>query len=316
MRRLSTLCSILILSSASLAQVLPVEDQILPEEPAIRRYTVELIVFAYAEDVSVGSEVFIADEPIVEDEELHLIEVDYPLFEASIVNGEGPLADDSISEIEDVEEATAAEPDPLIDPETGEVLLEQELPFVLLPEEEYTLTNVRDQFELLDAYETVMHVAWTQPTYPREDTLPIELHAFGEVPVGLEGTFTLYLSRYLHLVIDLALDAERNNADEFSLETIDETHNAPVISFGDERQQNTVLTDPLEAELQEAIVRYRLQENRILRNGELRYFDHPKFGVIARVTRVEDDGEEVPIDEEEEEETFDQSRRLLSSIVE
>jgi hypothetical protein len=298
MRQLSTLCSILILSSTSLAQDLPVDDQILPEEPAIRRYTVELIVFAYAEDVSVGTEVFVADEPIVEDEELLLIE------------GEGPLADDSVSGIEE-----EAESDPLIDPETGEEL-EQELPFVLLPEEEFTLTNVLDQFELLDAYETIMHVAWTQPTYPREDTLPIELHAFGEVPAGLEGSFTLYLSRYLHLVVDLALDAEPNNADESSFVTIHEAHREPVISFGDERQQNTVFIDPLDAELQEAVVRYRLQENRILKNGELRYFDHPKFGVIARVTRVEEeDGEETPT-EEEEEETFEESRQLLSSIVE
>jgi hypothetical protein len=315
MRQLSTLCSILVLSSTSLAQGLPVEDQILPEEPAVRRYTVELIVFAYAEDVSVGTEVFVADEPIVEDEELLLIEgedslTEDPSADLSVVNGEGPLADDSVSGIEE-----EAESDPLIDPETGEEL-EQELPFVLLPEEEFTLTNVLDQFELLDAYETVMHVAWTQPTYPREDTLPIELHAFGEVPAGLEGSFTLYLSRYLHLVVDLALDAERNNADESSFETIDEAHGEPVISFGDERQQNTVFIDPLDAELQEAVVRYRLQENRILKNGELRYFDHPKFGVIARVTRVEEeDGEETPT-EEEKEETFEESRQLLGSIVE
>ena len=33
---------------------------------------------------------------------------------------------------------------------------------------------------------------------------------------------------------------------------------------------------------------YRIQENRILKNGELRYYDHPKFGVLAKVTRVEE----------------------------
>ncbi len=310
MRRFLTLCSILILSSTASAQGLPVEDQILPEEPAIRRYTVELIVFTYTEDVSVGTEVFVADEPIVEDEDLLLIEGKDLLFDTSIVNGEGPLPDDSVSGIEE-----EAEPEPLIDPETGEKL-EQELPFVLLPEEDYALTDILDRFELLDAYETVMHVAWTQPTYPREDTLPIELHAFGEVPVGLEGSFTLYLSRYLHLVVDLALDAERGNTDESLPETIDGANNEPAMSFGDDRQQNTVFIDPLDAELQEAVVRYRLQENRILKNGELRYFDHPKFGVIAKVTRVEEeDGEETPI-EEEQEETFEESRQLLSSIVE
>jgi hypothetical protein len=39
-------------------------------------------------------------------------------------------------------------------------------------------------------------------------------------------------------------------------------------------------------------VRFRIQENRILKNGELRYFDHPKFGVLAKVTRVEEPAEE------------------------
>ena len=41
-------------------------------------------------------------------------------------------------------------------------------------------------------------------------------------------------------------------------------------------------------------MRYRLQENRIVKNAETRYFDHPKFGVVAKVVRVED-----LVDEEE-----------------
>ena len=71
----------------------------------------------------------------------------------------------------------------------------------------------------------------------------------------LDGSLTLYLSRFLHLVVDLELGAA--NA-------------TPVF--------------------------YRIEEDRILRNGELRYYDHPRFGLLARVTRVEesDDGSELP----------------------
>ena len=29
-----------------------------------------------------------------------------------------------------------------------------------------------------------------------------------------------------------------------------------------------------------------------MRNGELRYFDHPKFGVLAKITRIETEEEE------------------------
>jgi hypothetical protein len=37
-------------------------------------------------------------------------------------------------------------------------------------------------------------------------------------------------------------------------------------------------------------VRYRITEDRIMRDGDIRYFDHPRFGMLARVTRVPDDG--------------------------
>ena len=33
---------------------------------------------------------------------------------------------------------------------------------------------------------------------------------------------------------------------------------------------------------------YRIREDRIMRNNEIRYFDHPKFGVIAKVVRIEE----------------------------
>jgi hypothetical protein len=36
---------------------------------------------------------------------------------------------------------------------------------------------------------------------------------------------------------------------------------------------------------------YRISEDRILRSGELRYYDHPKFGLLAKVTRVEEEEE-------------------------
>ena len=53
-------------------------------------------------------------------------------------------------------------------------------------------------------------------------------------------------------------------------------------------------------------MRFRIQEDRIVKNGETRYFDHPKFGVVAKVTRVE---EEEPVDDE-----FAKSRELLGRL--
>ena len=110
--------------------------------------------------------------------------------------------------------------------------------------------------------------------------MPIELRILGEPPDGLNGTFTLYLSRYLHLVVDLALDAA-DESDE-AVEVDDS-----IFSFGDSRQR---YDDAFE--MPTLPVRYLIQENRIFKNGDLRYFDHPKFGVLAKITRVEDDEED------------------------
>ena len=41
-------------------------------------------------------------------------------------------------------------------------------------------------------------------------------------------------------------------------------------------------------------VKYTILEDRIFRNGEIRYYDHPKSGVLARITRVEEEEPEEP----------------------
>ena len=97
----------------------------------------------------------------------------------------------------------------------------------------------------------------------------------GRLPKGLDGSLKLYLSRYLHLVLDLQLDAPESAI-----------RNA-TSNYGDYRTTNKFgeLDGPRP-------VRYRIKENRIFRSGELRYFDHPKFGVLAKVTRVVEKAQE------------------------
>ena len=103
-----------------------------------------------------------------------------------------------------------------------------------------------------------------------------QLDAMGERPDDLDGTLRLYLGRFLHLVVDLELDAPESDQSADALSSYgDYRSSADYDDFGGPRP-----------------VRYRINEDRILRSGELRYFDHPKFGVLARVTRVEDESEE------------------------
>jgi len=263
MKRIATV----LISTLGLATAVAQDDLLVEQaEEDVRRYTVEVIIFSYEEDVFVGTEVFLPDEPPVEED--LLIE-------------EELLIDEDAGNIEpvDILDQNFAEEE---ETETDEDALE----LILLTEEELTLGDAARQFELLDAYETIMHLGWSQATYPEEETKPIELRVLGEPPDGLDGTFSLYLSRYLHLVVNLALDAK----DEIDVAV---PADDPLFSFGDHRLPNDD-----RFELAPQPVRYLIQENRIVRNGELRYFDHPKFGVLAKITRVEEDKEDEFSDDE------------------
>lgn len=279
MKRLATLLLTALLATTASAQ--DAADELLADEEPLRRYTVEVIVFSYTEDVSVGSEIFLPDEPPPEPDVLLDDDGNPIVAEGDLV----PIyADEIVAEEEDpltwvvvaVADAEAAD-------ETSDAPAEETNPFqlVLMTEDEFTLDKAIRQFELLDAYETILHFGWTQPAFPEEETPTIELPLLTEPPEGLNGTLTLYLSRYLHLVVDLALDAPS----EFEEEVIDDD---AFFSFGDARRQ---YGDEPEA----MPVRFRIQENRIFKNGDLRYFDHPKFGVLARISRVEE-AEESDID--------------------
>lgn len=250
-------------------------------EDEIRRYKVEVIVFTYEEDVSIGSEVFLPDEPPVVADPL-LDEDGYPIDIDAQALAENPATAD-----EEVELPPAWVVDYGTDdgeqPGDTDIGDGHDLRIHLLAEDEFELAQVIRQFELLDAYRTILHTGWIQPTYPDEETPAVELRLLAEPPQGLDGSFTLYLSRYLHLVVDLALDAQT---------PIEEPpmYEPPALSYGDSRAQ---YEDAYGIKPQP--VRYRIQDNRIVKNGELRYFDHPKFGVLAKISRVEEEQAVVPI---------------------
>jgi len=213
------------------------------ELPEIRRYTVEVIIFNYAQDVGAGSEIFVPEQIVIE--EIPLIENLPPIIE------------------------------PVIEDEPVDVYVSD---IVILGDEDYTLGDTAKMLERLEVYEPVMHFAWQQSTWPEHEREALLIDRFGQPPEGLEGSLTLYLSRYLHLVVDLKMDEPQPEIEE---------PEDRVLSYGDYR----TLTD-FEDPTQSGPVRWQIDENRIFRSGELRYFDHPKFGVLAKVTRVEEDPEE------------------------
>ena len=239
-QRVNKTISLLALSLTSVGAL--AQDDILEEVlPEVRRYTVEMIIFSYAQNVSAGSEIFVPDEPPPE----------LPL-DGEFIDGSLPA-----EPIKTVREKLQKE--------------ERKYELVMLPEDDFVLLDIIERLDRLDAYTPLMHFGWTQPTYPEDETEARPLSSFMTPPEGLEGELSMYLSRYLHLAVKLQLDA------------------------GDD----TVMTYP---------VRYRIEDDRIFRSGELRYFDHPKFGVLAKITRAE---EEIQDDQALFEEAFLGESELL-----
>ncbi len=268
MRAAVRLAVILLAAAPAIAQQ---EADLLPEEEIeeaidpIRRYTVELIIFAYGESVSAGTEVWISDEPTIE--------------AADQMTGD-KYFDADFSEINEPGEALTE----IEVPGIGRRYMDLEL--VLFGDDDYTMTGIYDKLVELEAYEPLLRTGWTQPTYEKELTGPIALRTLAESPSWLDGSLTLYLGRYLHLVVDLTMDADRTVAEEPEDET------TGVLTFGDSRVQNEYELIDAYGKLIPPPVRYRIFEDRIVKNGDVRYFDHPKFGVIAKITRYEEPEEE------------------------
>lgn len=281
MQRLTVLFASMILGAAVWAQEALLDSELLEAEiPEIRRYSVEVIVFAYAEEVSVGTEVFVPEA------------TGYPSFELLALDDlseEGAIPDDSVPA---TVEATTDDGESEESEEVEETLFEM----ILLAEDELMLTGTLDQLDRLNAYEPLMHIGWTQTVLPEEETPALDLREFGEPPERLSGSLTLYLSRYLHLVVDLELDAQ---LDDDSMAGTAADIEAPIVRYDDSRTQDDYDAILFDAEPASGPLSYQIRENRLFKNGETRYYDHPKFGVIAKVVRVEEEVEEfVPDDTE------------------
>lgn len=232
----------------------------LPEEepaPLPLEYQVELIVFEYT-GAGLGTT-----------EDWRGADVEPPPGAGEQPGAEGELE-------RDAEPGTALETGALSDSETppesptgigpaagDEPFPEEEeeptpLRFAPAPEEALELGGALDELARSADYRPLVHTAWRQPGYPPEDAPPLDLARVADLPARLGGTATLFRSRFLHLRLQLELAADTGLPD------------TPVDA-----------ATPLEP------VVYRLGESRKMRRGELHYFDHPRFGVLVKVTMVE-----------------------------
>ncbi len=119
--------------------------------------------------------------------------------------------------------------------------------YARLPNSRRTLNGVASRMRRASGNPVQLtHMLWRQPALSSKDATPVYIS--GSTKTGkLIGTAKVSVRRYLHLKLDLLL----------------ESNNGPAPGG-----------------------RYRLQESRRMRSGELHYIDHPAMGVLVRITKV------------------------------
>lgn len=311
-------------------------------EAELPRYTVELIVFTYAEDATTSNEIFVPESPPFDafmkaesagqpDGEVPVFsdrpELNPPLFGDKATPGElarpsgapealpapsalpgAALPDESGAAGQAANEITGLEHN------LQDIPLRTRIELELLSPEQYSMDEIYRKLVALDAYQPIMRAAWTQTTPGRDEAPAIRLRALGEPPPGLHGTVKLYQGRFVHLGVDLELDAEglyagggaasdrRSATDRAIAGSLPDSDDGDGSSAGEPRQPIPVYSD---SGYSEAIydedggffpppVRYRIDEVRIMSDGDIRYYDHPRFGVIAKLTELEEPDKTAP----------------------
>jgi len=101
-------------------------------------------------------------------------------------------------------------------------------------------------------YQILSHRRWIQSVDTKTASDRVRIQTTGQVFPSLDGTIIFYVSRFLHLNVDLALKDE-------------------VSSF-------------LSSET--TIENYRITEARRIKTSNINYFDHPQFGVLILVNAI------------------------------
>ena len=266
---LPVVLSFIAISANGQQQVIPNIVVLETEEETVPRYAIELIVFEHIGEAADTSEIFKPDIPEVSVSEEHFMEEIIPEEGRRITTPEKNTA-------HVMQDAVAVIP-PYLLRQLKQIPTFEQAGFIWLETESFQLTNIFTRLRNLPAYRPIMHTAWIQPVLKKENTKPLKLRRIGDPPLRLNGTLSVYLSRFLHLTLDLTL--KHQNPQRLA----GRQHQLSV--NGDDQPRAEVVFD---MQFVESPIYYRIQEDRIFSNNELRYFDHPKFGVLAQISLIEE----------------------------
>lgn len=133
---------------------------------------------------------------------------------------------------------------------------------IIEDEEQWQLADVVERINDSRDFQLLIYQVWQQDGVLFDETEPFVLPTIDDNEGSLEGTATLSLSRFLHLLVEIDwLPRERDEA-------------FPLY--------------PGFAGLTAKPTPYSIKESRLMQRGDIHYFDHPMFGVVALITRVEE----------------------------
>ena len=260
-----------LLGTGTLAQQLePLPAEAVEAPP---RYSVEFILFRYSESVSSGSELFLPDRPTDAESAV-------PTFgdvRSMNLGDDGQVLTDPAygDRPELLDDLLPGEAEEMLDEELVVLPSTRDIELRVLTEEELTLEEQYSTLSRLGAYEPVLWSGWTQTVRDEAETPSISLRRLGRIPLAFDGDLKLYLGRFLHLVVDLSLTDSVPVAD---LNAPAARPEAAATALGNVQPGGSLMQQ----------ISFRITEDRIVRNGDQRYFDHPKFGLLTKLTRVED----------------------------
>lgn len=186
------------------------------------------------------------------------------------------------------------------------------VPFEMLPEKELQLNEEVKKLARSSRFESLLHVAWRQPTYDKDRAQTVLLYEgmteplpespdtragvkikkgtkasepestdIGPSSPRLVGTVSLSVSRYLHLAADLIYRTPVKERVAVPVSDLDLLYDRPYPTLA----QNQGPAYQLEQ--WNVIHGFRLEESRRMRSKKVHYLDHPFFGIVVLVTPVE-----------------------------
>lgn len=120
------------------------------------------------------------------------------------------------------------------------------------PAENSQLSDAALKMQDSGDYQILSHRQWVQSVDTKTASQPVRINNTGQTFPSLDGTVNFYVSRFLHLDVDLALEDE-------------------VSSF---LSSDTTIEN------------YRITEARRIKTSDINYFDHPQFGVLILVNAI------------------------------